>query len=383
MAKEPSVVPTPEGAVVKIVNSTMLDDAMSYTANRIRNKTGGTDQITWDSAKGFGDAVDAITSGSSAPQSDPREVYQGTRPAEWLRLPDYDKVEQNTMYLLVELKENYPNTEIFTFRGISATVDEGLVVNGAFVSKASRTVSGNGANNNVTITLDYDFNGFDWAKSLSNGKKQIVVRITFTTPYRNVQFNNTYNYYCPTIIRDVIYNVSASDFFTADSYFYGIKYIYLMEGYPALNRAYGLEGLGVSPTNSNAGTGYGRLDTAPELRRLTGCPKVKTIIASDLLEELVVDISKFTANGINVSLKSLRKVVFSGTENMTAFPGNINFSKTNLSVAAVTEMFNSLPDISTSTTRTIKLNYTPAVSEGIPEATLAVATNKGWTVVTA
>lgn len=67
MAKEPSVVPTPEGAVVKIVNSTMLDDAMSYTANRIRNKTGSTDQIVWDSAKGFGDAVDAISSGGGNP----------------------------------------------------------------------------------------------------------------------------------------------------------------------------------------------------------------------------------------------------------------------------------------------------------------------------
>ena len=366
----------------KVVDSAALDAAMTYTANRIRNKTGSTDQIAWDSAKGFGDAVDAITSGSSAPESDPREVYGGTRPAEWLRLPDYDKVEQNTMYLLVELKENYPNTENFTFRGISATVDEGIVVNGAFVSKASRTVAGSG-NNNATITLDYDFNEFDWAKSLSNGTKQIVVRITFTTPYRNIKFENTYDYYCPTIIRDVIYNVSASDFFSADSYFYGIKYIYLMEGYPALNRAYGLEGLGVSPTNSNAVTGYGMLEVAPELRRLTGCPKVKAIVASDLLEELVVNISKFTANGIGVSLRSLRKVVFSGTENMTAFPGNINFSKTNLSVAAVTEMFNSLPDISTSTTRTIKLNYTPAVSEGIPDDIIAVATNKGWTVVTA
>lgn len=382
MAKEPSVVPALEGAVVKIVNSTMLDNAMSYTANRIRNKTGSTDQIVWDSAKGFGDAVDTIASGSSAPESDPREVYGGTRPAEWLRLPDYDKVEQNTMYLLVELKENYPNKAVFMFRAESATVDEGLVVNGAFVSKASRTIAGNNGNS-TTITLDYGFNEFDWAKSLSNGKKQIVVRITFTTPYRNVQFNNTYDYYCPTIIRDMIYNVSASDFFTADTYFYGLKYIYLMEGFPALNRAYGLEGLGVSPTNSNAGTGYGRLDTAPELRRLTGCPKVKTIVASDLLEELVVDISNFTANGIGVSLSSLRKVVFSGTENMTAFPGNINFSRTNLSAAAVTEMFNSLPDISTSTTRTITLKKTPAVSEGIPEATLAIATNKGWTVVTA
>lgn len=367
----------------KVVDSAALDAAMTYTANRIRNKTGGTDQITWDSAKGFGDAVDAITSGSSVLESDPREVYGGTRPAEWLRLPDYDKVEQNTMYLLVELKENYPNKEKITFRATSATVDEGIVVNGAFVSKASRTVEGGGVYNDKTIALDYDFNGFDWAKSLSDGKKQIVVRITLTTPYRNIKFNNTYDYYCPTIIRDVIYNVSASDSYNADLYFYGIKYIYLMEGYPAIDRAYGLEGLGVSPTNSNAGTGYGMLNTAPELRRLTGCPKVKMIVASDLLEELVVDISKFTANGIGVSLGSLRKVVFSGTENMTAFPGNINFSRTNLSVAAVTEMFNSLPDISGSTARTIKLAKTPATAVGIPNDVIAVATNKGWTVVTA
>lgn len=366
----------------KIVDSIQLDAAITYTADRIRVKTGDTSQIAWDSAKGFGDAVDTITGGSSAPQSDPREVYGGTRPAEWLRLPDYDKVEPNTMYLLVELKENYPNKGKFTFRATSATVDEGIVVNGAFVSKASRTIAGNGINNDATITLDYGFNGFDWAKSLSNEKKQIVVKITLTTPYRNIQFRDTYNYYCPTIIRDVIYNVSARDSYISDAYFYGIKYIYLMEGFPALGRAYGLEGLGVSPTNSNAGTGYGILDVAPELRRLTGCPKVKKIVASDLLEELVVDISKFTASGINVSLKSLRKVVFSGTENMTAFPGNINFSKTNLSVAAVTEMFNSLPDISGSTARTIKLAITPATAVGIPEATLAVATNKGWTVVT-
>ena len=356
-----------------------LTDKLTAIANAIRTKTGKTDSLTLEQMPS---EIESITGGSSAPESDPREVYGGERPAEWLRLPDYDKVEQNTMYLLVELKENYPNTEKFTFRAISATVDEGIVVNGAFVSKASRTVSGNNGNN-TTITLDYDFNEFDWAKLLSNEKKQIVVRITFTTPYRNVQFNNTYDYYCPTIIRDVIYNVSASDFFTADSYFYGIKYIYLMEGYPALNRAYGLEGLGVSPTNSNAGTGYGALYTAPELRRLTGCPKVKNIVASDLLEELVVDISEFTANGIGVSLSSLRKVVFSGTENMTAFPGNINFSRTNLSVAAVAEMFNSLPDISGSTARTITLKKTPAAAVGIPEATLTVATNKGWTVVTA
>lgn len=50
----------------KVVDSAALDAAMTYTANRIRNKTGGTDQIAWDSAKGFGDAVDAITGGGSS-----------------------------------------------------------------------------------------------------------------------------------------------------------------------------------------------------------------------------------------------------------------------------------------------------------------------------
>ena len=356
-----------------------LTDKLTAIADAIRAKTGETGTMTLDEMPS---EIESISGGSSSPESDPREVYGGTRPAEWLRLPDYDKVEQNTMYLLVELKENYPNKGKFTFRATSATVDEGLVVDGAFVSKASRTVAGNGVNNDANITLDYDFNGFDWAKSLSDGTKQIVVKITLTTPHRNIKFINTYNYYCPTIIRDVIYNVSASDFYNSDLYVYGIKYIYLMEGYPALDRAYGLEGLGVSPTNSNAGNGYGALGIAPDLRRLVGCPKVKKIISNDLLEELVVDISNFTANGIVEGLRSLRKVVFSGTENMTAFPGNINFNKTNLSVAAVTEMFNSLPDISTSTTRTITLTHTPAVSEGIPADTLAVATNKGWTVVT-
>lgn len=44
----------------KVVDSTQLDAAMTYTAGRIRAKTGSADQIAWNSAKGFGDAVDAI-----------------------------------------------------------------------------------------------------------------------------------------------------------------------------------------------------------------------------------------------------------------------------------------------------------------------------------
>ena len=51
----------------KVIDSAQLDAAMSYTADRIRAKTGNTDQMAWDSAKGFGDAVDAISSGGGNP----------------------------------------------------------------------------------------------------------------------------------------------------------------------------------------------------------------------------------------------------------------------------------------------------------------------------
>lgn len=46
----------------KIIDSIKFDEALTYTANRIRVKTGSTDLITWDASKGFGDAIDSITS---------------------------------------------------------------------------------------------------------------------------------------------------------------------------------------------------------------------------------------------------------------------------------------------------------------------------------
>lgn len=52
-------------AIDKAVDSGALDTALTYTAERIRAKTGSADQIAWDAAKGFGDAVDGIQAGAS------------------------------------------------------------------------------------------------------------------------------------------------------------------------------------------------------------------------------------------------------------------------------------------------------------------------------
>ena len=54
-------------AIDKAVDSGVLDTALTYTAERIRAKTGSADQIAWDAAKGFGDAVDGIQAGSGSP----------------------------------------------------------------------------------------------------------------------------------------------------------------------------------------------------------------------------------------------------------------------------------------------------------------------------
>lgn len=48
----------------KVVDSSQLNSAMTYTAGRIREKTGETASIPWNATKGFGDAIDAITAGS-------------------------------------------------------------------------------------------------------------------------------------------------------------------------------------------------------------------------------------------------------------------------------------------------------------------------------
>mgnify|MGYP002762515434 CR=1 FL=1 len=52
--------------------------ALTHTADRIRAKTGGTAQIVWDAAKGFGDAVDAISGSEKIQHAD---------------IPDYVKAE--------------------------------------------------------------------------------------------------------------------------------------------------------------------------------------------------------------------------------------------------------------------------------------------------
>ena len=378
----------------KVVDSAALDAAMTYTANRIRNKTGNTDQIAWDSVKGFGDAVDAITGGSSAPESDPREVYQGTRPAEWLRLPDYDKVEDNTAYFLFELFPYGTNKISLQFRtaGI-ATITAGVVSNGEFIPfENDNVVSMQGAYYGWK-EISRTFNYADYDTVMSDGTKQIVVQFQTTSALNRIGFGGSSNGGAENRgIRDII-----------------IHKITLGEGYPCFNQmsqqrgclyyyAIGAGALGypaylrtLTYIQHADGVMKGSMSNAMQLVKVLGTYKK---INGDYNEfancvsliELTYDISDWIkANNTPFSsCYSLRKLLFTNCETMTSFPVNIDLTGTALEVDAVLAFFNTLPDISTSeTARTITLKSTPAAAAGIPEATLAVATNKGWTVVTA
>ena len=371
----------------KVVDSAALDAAMTYTANRIRNKTGGTDQITWDSAKGFGDAVDAITSGSSAPESDPREVYQGTRPAEWLRLPDYDKVEEDTIYFLLKLFPNGENKVSFSLRfsGI-CTISAGEVSNGAFVQYADDTpvsVTGTGSDDIVART----FNFADYPQNqMTDGSRQIVVRLSAPSGFWRIHYAGT-PYRENSGIMDMIINASSSTMvFMYGVFNYSCQYYYVFQGqisYRWPGAKYVKSATNICIPNQTLQLG--------NLISFLGTVKLKnygsTFRLCSSLETLECDISEITswnqAFYASNPCWSLRKLRFIGGENLTSFPGDINLSSTNLTTTEVLAFFNTLPDISTSDTRTITLKSTPAVAEGIPESTLAVATNKGWTVVTA
>ena len=375
----------------KVVDSAALDAAMTYTANRIRNKTGDTNQIAWDSAKGFGDAVDAITTGSSAPESDPREVYQGTRPAEWLRLPDYDKVEINTVYFLFELSPYGTNTISLQFRtpGV-ATITAGVVSNGEFIPFENDDVVSMQGVSHSTKTISRTFNYADYGTVMSDGTKQIVVQFQTTGSLIRIYFGGSSNGGVENRgIRDIIVHKESMpegyECFTQGSLQRGCLYYYAIGAsaviYPERIKTliYAQHADGVMLGNMSGSTALVKI--LGTYKKQSGNYKEFTNCVS--LMELTLDISEWTNSAPFNTCYSLRKLLFTNGETRTSFPTNIDLSDTALEADAVLAFFNTLPDISTSDTRTITLTKTPAVAEGIPEATLAIATNKGWTVVTA
>ena len=372
----------------KIVDSTALDTALTDIADAIRTKTGKTASLTIEQMPS---EIESISGGSSAPESDPREVYQGTRPAEWLRLPDYDKVANRTMYCLVKLFPNGTNKVSFGFRcEDNCTMYAGKVINGEFVAfeyDEPVTVAGGGYAGDKIITRV--FNYADYTDTMSDGTKQLVIKLEVSGWWYRIWSNTrTGSYYINDGIVDMILRKddTETDTFVTAGNLMGCRYFYNFGN----KIPDALKSVEYVKTQSGICEPNTRLYITT-LKSFLGMVKLtsfwETFRQCTSLQELTCDISETTGwtNPFYAgqACYSLRKLLFTGGESLTSFPGDIDLRNTALEADAVLVFFNTLPDISTSDTRTITLTNTPAVSEGIPEATLAVATNKGWTVVTA
>lgn len=378
-------------AIDKAVDSAALDSALTYTADRIRVKTGDTAQIAWDNDKGFGDAVDAI-SGGGAQTSDPREVYQGTRPAEWLRLPDYDKVADNTVYFLLQLSPYGTNKVSFSFRiaynetGV-CTLTAGTVSSGEFVPFESDSVVSVNGIGNTDVNIQRTFNYSDYGTEMSDGTKQVVVQLHTTATLKRISFAGS-EWRDNRGILDIVLRATQEESysFRQGSNQHDCLYYYTFgKDMPTT-----LKSIKYAQAQNGVVTTPGSSLYLTQLIKILGTTKVlsgsETFRDCNNLVELTCDISETTTfnNAFRNTCYSLRKLLFTGGESLTSFPSDISLAYTALEADAILAFFNTLPDISTSdTARTITLTNTPAVSEGIPDDTLAVATNKGWTVVTA
>lgn len=374
----------------KIVDSTALDTDLTNIADAIRTKTGKTGSLT---IKQMPREIKSISGGSSVPESDPREIYQGTRPAEWLRLPDYDKVEDNTIYFLFELFPYGTNTISLQFRTAGvATITAGIVTDGEFITFENDNVVSMQGQYYGWKEISRTFNYADYDTAMSDGTKQIVVQFQTTSGLNRIAFGGSSNGGVANRgIRDIIIHKEllgeGDSCFNQISSQRGCLYYYAIgngaKGYPLYIRT-------LMYIQHADGVIRGSMYGSSNLIKILGTYKKVDGDYNELtncfsLMELTFDISTWIkGNGPSLNTcYSLRKLLFTNGENLTSFPMNIDLTGTALEADAVLAFFNTLPDIATSDTRTITLKNTPAVAEGIPEATLTVATNKGWTVVTA
>ena len=158
-------------AMDKVVDSAVLDAGMVTVADAIRAKAGITDQLVWP--EGFKTAVDGIQTGGGSISGplDPVEVYNNTRPSDWLPMPT---PAENEMYLLFHIHDGVSSLLAFTVTCTgNYTVALGTVSNGSFVQMSSTTVASKSKYEAELFADDYGY-------LTSDGMKQVMVKVSGT-----------------------------------------------------------------------------------------------------------------------------------------------------------------------------------------------------------
>ena len=164
-------------ATYKVVDADQLNADMTSVADSIRTKGGTTEALAWPD--GYKTAIEAIQTGggggggggSSGEPLDPVEVYNATRPSDWLPMPT---PADNEMYLLFHIPDGFSSLLAFTVTCTgNYTVALGSVSDGAFVQMSSTTVA-SGSKYEAELFAD------DYSDLTSYGMKQVMVKVSGT-----------------------------------------------------------------------------------------------------------------------------------------------------------------------------------------------------------
>ena len=367
---------------------------LTKVASAIREKGGTTDLLVYPD--GFVTAIQAIqTGGGSSPSGplDPVEVYNNTRPSDWLPMPT---PAENEMYLLFHIPDGVSSLLAFTVTCTgNYTVALGTVSNESFVQMSSTTVA-SGSKYEAELFAD------DYGDLTSDGNKQVMVKVSGTDILTWVPSTHSKK--------------------TSPSDFAGWNIVEVSCNLPI--------GTSVACGSSSANTSLKKLryfawygnnavtnmsNIFSNCYSLTAIPQLNTSAVTDMSSMFGNCYSLTTIPALDTSSVSMMGNMFSGCYSLTAIPQlntsaatgtfmvmdnifkgcyalaevtldntvtgwsgyEISLRDCSLSHAAIVSFFNSLPTITSA--KAITLTGNPGVSE-LTDAEKAIATGKGWTL---
>ena len=335
--------------------------------------------------------VESIFSGggSTSEPLDPVEVYNTTRPSDWLPMPT---PADNEMYLLFHIPDGVSSLLAFTVTCTgNYTVALGTVSNGAFVQMSSTSVA-SGSKYETELFAD------DYGNLTSDGHKQVMVKVSGA---------------------DILtWAPSTHSKKTSPSDFAGWNIVEISCNLPSGKKvACGNETSRLALIKLRYFTWYGEnavtnmsymfyscysLTAIPQLdtsavtnmsymfyscSSLTAIPQLDTSLVTNMGYMFYSCYSLTAIPQLNTSAVTNMSYMFSGCYYLTAITLDntvtgwagyaISLSNCSLSHAAIVAFFNSLPTITSA--KAITLTGNPGVSE-LTNAEKAIATGKGWTL---
>ena len=400
-------------ALDKVVDSAVLDAGMSVVADAIRAKAGITDQLVWP--EGFKTAVDEIQTGggSTSEPLDPVEVYNNTRPSDWLPMPT---PAENEMYLLFHIPDGVSSLLAFTVTCTgNYTVALGTVSNGSFIQMSSTTVASKSKYEAELFANDY-------GDLTSDGMKQVMVKVSGTDiltwdPSTHSKKTSPSNFVGWSII-EISCNLPSGKRVrcgsnTADLALKHLRYFtwigknavtsmrYMFGNCYSLTAIPQLDTSAVTDISSMFQTCYvltsiPQLDTSAVTNMgamfrfcyaLTSIPQLDTSSVTNMSAMFQNCYSLAAIPQIDTSVATDMSTMFSNCSTLAAIAFNgsvtgwagcaVSLKDCSLGHAAIVAFFDSLPTITSA--KAIKLTGNPGVSE-LTDAEKAIAIGKGWTL---